>query len=160
MHFTKNIYIWFKNGELLPQFHAVSDHHTKVAAGQNNPRKLSVKRHLFMLLTSWPLNSEWKWKSWILIIVWKTTRFLLGSLTRSAFVQKIESVIKQMRWKALFFLNPESDKQQSDTFYVQSRIWLAPNEELKTTCLGLSKTSHLNNWGTSSKQSWVQMSRT
>lgn len=46
-------------------------------------------------------------------------------------LEKVESVIKRMRWKALFFLNQKPDQQQSNKFNLKWRICPPPIEELK-----------------------------
>ena len=46
-------------------------------------------------------------------------------------LEKVESVVKRMQWKALFFLNPKSDQQQSNKLNLKSRKCPPPIEELK-----------------------------
>ena len=46
-------------------------------------------------------------------------------------LEKVESVVKRMQWKALFFLNPKPDQQQSNKFNLKSRNCPPPIEELK-----------------------------
>ena len=50
---------------------------------------------------------------------------------KTSLLEKVESVIKRMRWKALFFLNPKADQQQTNKFNLKSRKCPPPVDELK-----------------------------
>ena len=50
---------------------------------------------------------------------------------KTSLLEKVESVIKRMRWKALFFLNPKADQQQTNKFNLKSRKCPPPIDELK-----------------------------
>ena len=50
---------------------------------------------------------------------------------KTSLLEKIESVIKRMRWKALFFLNPKADQQQTNKCNLKSRKCPPPIDELK-----------------------------